>query len=302
MPTSWSCPACSSRLLETRQALVCHGCQASYPTEDGIADFRRQARASPLPTGGTTADAAYERFLQARSRRGQRDHYAAFQPFNESARTWRAFAALLREHLRDGDAILDLHNRTGWTGAELASESPRQRITSLWEGDRDVLGARGYRYWYGRGRAPANLAIAFADPAAPLPLSAGSQALVHGYDVLHHRDLEPFIAAVMRVLAPGGCALFPHVHTADAEPRPWFRRGGELRTTEDIQRTLDRLLGDGPHRAVILGEASLFRGMVSDSAPLLDGAGSTGDYNAFVAIVPRDWIGRRLATEPAPRA
>ncbi len=294
MADDWACPCCGGSLTFVSGAsIACTGCSVVSDAESGIPDLTGGEPGSRLDR------AAYRRFLIARARLRQRDAYAAFQPFNESARTWRAFLPLLRKLLQPGDRILDLHNRTGWTGAELAAEFPSHRVLSLWEGDRDLLGRRGYRYWFGDGQAPANLSFAFTDPGLPIPVADQSVTLVHGYDVLHHRDPERLAAEVKRVLRPGGCALFPHVHTADGVPAPWFERGGVIRRAADIAKALTEGSAGSGLVAIVMGEAGLFRAMGGQGARLRSGQAGD-DYNAFVALVPQAWMDAALAIEPDP--
>jgi len=248
---------------------------------DGIACF------SVVPAQATGDPVAYQRFLLARSRYPVRDAYAAFQPFNEAGRTWQAFRERLEDLLRPGDLILDLANRSGWTGAELAAAFPEQQVISLWEGDTDVLGHRGFRYWYGGRRCPTNLHLAFLANDSRLPLADGAVRWVHGHDVLHHRDPEVFIPDVLRVLDRAGCVLFPHVHAADAQPEPWFKRDGTLRHARDYRALLRRMVG--PDRCgLVFGEASLFEEMGTGHPRLIEPAMDV-DCNAVMAIVPRLW-------------
>lgn len=281
MSPPWICTACRSFLATQPDGLCCPTCATIVPLVDGIACF------SGVPAAGTGDEAAYQRFLLARSRYPVRDAYAAFQPFNEAGRTWQVFRERLAALLRPGDIILDLANRSGWTGAELAAAFPAQMVISCWEGDSDVLGHRGYRYWYGGDRRPANLHLAFIAAAPPLPLADGVVRVVHGHDLLHHCGPEIF-PEVLRVLDDEGCALFPHVHTADAEPDPWFRREGTLRHAAEYRARLAELVGPG-RCGLVLGEATLFTGMVAGRPSLAESAAMV-DYNAIVAIVPERWV------------
>ena len=89
----------------------------------------------------------YKQFLRQKSRYPSLDIYACFQPFNEAFRALYPFVAYLKEFLKEGDKILNLWDRSGWTAHMLAGWFPEQHIITVWEGDKDILGYRGFDYW-----------------------------------------------------------------------------------------------------------------------------------------------------------
>jgi len=242
---------------------------------------------------------AYAQHLAERARRGLRDRYAAFRPFNESSRTFLSFLPLLRRVLRPGDLILDTWNRSGWTGDLLAGLFPEQQVVSVWEGDRDVLGTRGFRYWLSEGERADNLDVVFTDLRTdPLPFRDGTFAFVHGLDTLHRYPLHTLVPELLRVTKPGAPILLPHVHLTNSEPEPFFERGERQLHGTDYRRRLGYVLREDERVAVVLGERSLFEAQRSGALPVVADEAETADYNALVGVVPPDWVGARLAPEP----
>ena len=287
MQIPWRCVACGGDLDQVGDSLNCSECGASYDLRDGFAFF------DGGPAEQDLDQAAYQQFLLSRARMKIRDQYAAFQPFNEANRTWLAFKHLIERVLEPGDIILDIGNRTGWTGAELAAAFPEQIVLSCWDGDRDVLGHRGYRYWFGSHDKPSNLHFAFLPLQKKLPLANKSVKLVHGHDVLHHLELQRFLPELQRVLDKRGCALFPHVHTSDAEPDPWFQRGGTLRSCAEYRETFERICND-KQMVEVIGEARLFTKM-ADGGISLGGPSAAHDWNAIVGLFPVSWKHQTLS-------
>lgn len=309
-----ACPSCRGDLevdcLEEQAgeielaALTCPACQLVVPVCHGFALFAeaRPHPARPLAAWlaelsgrlfGSTAD--YRRFVAQKALRGVTDSYAAFQPFNESSRAIYPLLPLLREVLRPGDVILDTWCRTGWSGELLAGLFPAQRVVSIWEGDGNVLGYRGFRHWLGSGRRAPNLDILFTHPDHPLPLHGGRIALVHGLDSLHRYRHGSFIPETLRVCRPDGVLLFPHVHLSNGRPEPFFERGGRQYHGREWKAWLDRLLAGSPRSAWVLPEVELF-GM-AQPRPLRDDS-QTAHYNGLILIGPRAFEGAELLPQP----
>jgi len=232
-------------------------------------------------------------FVQGKARRPSRDRYAAFQPFNESTRAFLPLVPLLRERLEPGDRILDIWCRTGWSGELLAALFPEQQVLSIWEGGSDVLGHRGFGFWLGEGRRSENLDVIFTSPNEPLPFGDATFALVHGLDTLHRYEQSILIPETLRVCS--GPVIFPHVHLSNGDPDPFFERGEiQMHGSAYRQYFADRLQGTG-RTACVLSERELYE--VPDGLRLEDDA-ETDHYNALIAIVPHELLGRALRPEP----
>lgn len=150
----------------------------------------------------------YEEFIRRKNRRPLIDAYSSFQPFNEVIRAFFPFIGLLKRQLKPGDVILNLWGRSGWATSLLAGLFARQQILTTWEVGRDVLGRKGYGFWFSGPESPGNVQILFHDLRQPLPLPDGSVAVVIGMDVLHRHDLSDFVGELLRVVrADGGCCF-----------------------------------------------------------------------------------------------
>jgi acyl-CoA synthetase (AMP-forming)/AMP-acid ligase II/SAM-dependent methyltransferase/uncharacterized protein YbaR (Trm112 family) len=281
--------------------LRCRGCGVAVPLAEGFALFNEAfvpGEAWPWPDAEAMAArffgdaAAYARFLEAKRLRPQVDAYAAFQPFNESTRALYPVLEVLRAALAPGDRILDTWGRTGWSGELLAALFPEQRIVSIWEGDANVLGYKGYRHWLGQGRRAANLEVVFASAEKPLPFATGAFAAVVGLDSLHRYGPLPFIPECLRVCRPDGVLVFPHVHMDNSRPDPYFDRGGTILHGRTWRRYFERLLADTPRQAFVLSERGLFAD--SQTPRVLHDDAETPDYNGLILIADRAWEGRTL--------
>lgn len=324
-----ACPLCRSRLDyaalgDDRGVLRCASCSTRAPVLASFPLFGERDLADATPDGEWLAalearlfppPPAYARHLRERAARGLRDRYAAFRPFNESSRTVLAFLALLRERLRPGDRILDTWNRTGWSGELLAGLFPQQHVVSLWEGDRDTLGYRGFRHWLPRGRRAPNLDLVFVDlHRERLPFADDAFACVHGLDTLHRYPSHTLLPELLRVSRPDAPLLFPHVHLTNAEPDPFFERGERQLHGTEWEARLTRAVGTQDTRApLVLGERTLFEatalpcaagaeppsaaGTAPPSALGLRSDPRTPDYNALIGVVPGAWLGRPLASD-----
>lgn len=233
-------------------------------------------------------------FLQAKTERHLYDGYAFFQPFNESTRALLAVAPALREGLSPGDLILETWCRTGWMGEWLASLFPEQRVLSIWEGNSNVLGYRGFSYWLPPEKRRPNLTVLFTHPDEPLPLADGAVGLVVGLDSLHRYAPDVFLAECLRVARKGAVLFFPHVHLTNSEPEPFFDRGCRQLHGREWKASLASALAGEARTAWVLAEPALFD--CGDEWVLEDDC-ETSHYNGAVLVAPRDWQGRVLRAE-----
>ncbi|WP_020600422.1 class I adenylate-forming enzyme family protein [Spirosoma panaciterrae] len=234
----------------------------------------------------------YEEFIRRKGRRPLVDAYSAFQPFNEATKAFFPFIQLVQNRLKPGDTILNLWDRSGWFTSLLAGLFPDQNILTIWEGDRDVLGYKGYAFWFSGPEAPTNVEVLFQDLQKPIPLSDHSVALVIGMDVLHRHELSSFLGELTRILEADGAMIFPHVHLANAEPVPYFKRGGYLRTGLTYADQIAQVSQIGDRRAFIFSEPDLFtfnRIAPAGTCLPLQSTPDTTAYNALIAILPATW-------------
>ena len=271
--------------------LRCPRCALTIPVLDGLVLFTEPLRDPDEATAPALAARAsrlfgsvaeFDNYCRDKQRRGVIESYAAFAPFNESSRVIDSVLPHALGGLRDGDAILDLWCRTGWSGEWLAGRFPRQRVVSVWEGNRSVLGYRGFRHLLGSAQRAANLDIVFCDLGKPLPFRDGAFGMVHAHDCLHRYGLDPFAGECLRVARADAAVVFPHVHLSNSEPEPFFERGGVHLHGREYRAWLDRIALNGRH-GYVLSEAALFDG--PDVAELIDDP-DTSHYNGFIAILP----------------
>ena len=215
-----ACPSCRCRFVEKvystqgdriiSATLTCPVCQIATPVVEGfplfnearpMGDIDQNFWLSQLEEKVTDPEGSYQDFLREKVSRGHSDAYAAFQPFNESTRALYPFIPLLRECLQPGDIILDTWCRTGWSGELLAGLFPEQRIVSIWEGNSNVLGYRGFAFWLGQGRRPENLDILFTHPDHALPIADNAVRIVHGLDSLHRYRHASYIPECLQSLS-----------------------------------------------------------------------------------------------------
>ena len=246
---------------------------------------------SELKNEKFSLESEYIAFLHEKQRRGTTDTYAAFQPFNESTRALYPFISLLREILNPGDIILDTWCRTGWSGELLAGLFPNQRVFSLWEGDSNVLGFRGFHYWLDSTRRLPNLEIIFTHPDKSLPFATDSVRAVHGLDSLHRYDEDVYLDECLRVCDSQGLLIFPHIHLSNSEPEPFFERGCMQFHGSEWKTRVDSRLHCGSRRSWILPEVELFE---SGSPLLLIDDHETSHYNGLLIIGAKDLDGVEL--------
>jgi hypothetical protein len=228
---------------------------------------------------------AFSAAVNEKRRRNVIEPYAAFQPFNESARAIEPILAHLLGNISGGDLVLDTWCRTGWSGEWLSGMLPAQTVVSMWEGNSSVLGYRGFHHLLGSRRRAPNLDVIFANSERPLPFADQSFALLYAHDALHRQALYPFTSECLRVTRGNAALVFAHVHLSNSEPEPFFERGGRIVHGRDYRAWLDVITADTPRRGAICSEQTLFC-----APPMADIRDETemAHYNALVAILPRE--------------
>ncbi|MBP9674678.1 MAG: AMP-binding protein [Bacteriovoracaceae bacterium] len=224
--------------------------------------------------------ATYQERLKTYSKRSY-DIYAAFQPFNESTRALYPLLNHIKAHLKKGDLILDTWSRTGFSGAMLAELFPEQKIVSLWEGNHGVLGYEGFNYWLSSEKRPANWDIIFFNPSFGIPFENESFSFIYALDSLH-RYPAVFLTDCLRVNHTHGALFFPHVHLSNAQPVPYFDRGGTQIHGTEYQNYFKKNLEGTGKQAYVLNERHLFE--LTQAEPLKDQS-SMKHYNGFIAII-----------------
>ena len=228
----------------------------------------------------------YELFCRHKFKKPLVDIYALFNPFNEATKAFYPFIPFLKKHLQKGDVILDIGNRNGWTSALLSGLFPEQKIISFWEGDTDVLGYNGFAYWFAHHDYPSNVTVAFGDFKKNLPFEDKSVALVVGYDLLHRQLRSDLIPELLRISNDDGIILFPHVHLANAEPSPYFKRGGDLIHGNDYNKFFKKAIPQHK-KGFVFSEPDLFRKSNNPNLSIQSDP-NTSDYNGLVALSNSD--------------
>jgi len=285
--------------------LRCPGCAVVIPIAQGFAFFTEpllhagQASRDALEERATrwfgTPD-TYSAYHQRKFDRGEMEPYAAFHPFNESTRALDAVIPVLDAQLRHGDLILDPWSRTGWSAEWLAAHFTGQRVVALWEGDRSVLGYRGYRHWLAAGKKSPNLDVIFAHPERGLPFRNESFALLYALDSFHRFSLHGFAGECLRVSAKTAPLVLAHLHLTNSEPEPWFDRGCNMYHGRDYRAWLDAVLQNDERTACVWSEIDLFHttpGRLPPDSP------ETEHYNGFILVAPRQ---PRTAPVAEPRS
>lgn len=233
----------------------------------------------------------YEFFARQKGRRPNFDIYACFQPFNEAFKAFFPFIHTLKKRLKKNDLILNLWDRTGWLAAMLAGLFPEQKIISLWEGNKDVLGYKGFYFWFEKNTTNNNFHIAFADLNKPLSFKDNSVALVVGLDTFHRFDQSLLLSELLRITREDGAIIFPHVHLTNSEPDPFFERGCRQLHGLDYDSYFKKLLSDSTRFGMVFPEPEMFlfnelskpEGIPYQSQP------DSTHYNALIAILPESW-------------
>lgn len=215
--------------------------------------------------------------------------YAQIQPFNESFQSLLGFIEVLKEKLKPDDVILDTWCRTGFSGDFLANIFPEQHVVSIWEGDNSVMGYKGFHACFEpRSKAP-NHTIVFHEPNKPLPFKDNSFAFVYGYDSLHR--YTNFVDEVFRVAKKNSIVCFAHVHLSNAEPDPFFERGGVYRSGEhyfDLFSTHSKI---ATREVTVHSEIDLY---LTNQKQKLNNNMYTDHYNGFI------WIAKSQYQKVAP--
>ncbi len=235
---------------------------------------------------------AYEQFVRQKGRRPNYDIYACFQPFNEAFKALYPFLPSLKKRLKPGDLLLNLWDRTGWNAALLAGLFPEQKVISIWEGDKDVLGYKGFYFWYQNRAESQGFQVAFANLEKPLPFADNSVALVVGLDTFHRFDQSLMLSEMLRVTTDDAAIIFPHVHLSNNEPDPFFERGCRQLHGTDYERFFQRMLSKTERVGMVFPEPEMFAlNELSESglAPLQSQPNSH-HYNACIAILPKYWV------------
>ncbi|MGJ7033733.1 AMP-binding protein [Niabella hirudinis] len=242
-----------------------------------------------------SSEAAYKQFIRTKSRKPLYDVYACFQPFNEAFKSFYPFIKLLRTKLKKGDVIIDLWNRSGWSAALLAGLFPEQQVVTIWEGNKDVLGYKGFQHWF--AHTAANIQVIFHDLNKPLPFADNSVAFVYGLDALHRFDQASLLKELLRITTREGAIICPHVHLSNSEPVPFFERGCRQLHGLQYDALFKKMTGVNPALGgFVFSEPGLFAfNELSDGhqRPLVSEP-DTEDYNALVALLPQSWSANRL--------
>ncbi len=236
----------------------------------------------------------YELFLQEKARRPNYDAYACFQPFNEATKALYPFLKRLQQQVTEGDVILNLWDRSGWLTTILSGLFPKQQIISTWEGNKDLLGYKGFSFWMKENK---NVSILFCDLNHPLPLQNKSIAFSIGLDTFHRFNQHILLNELMRIVKDDGAIIFPHVHLSNAEPEPYFNRGGKQMHGEDYDQAFRFLNETTNWKGFVFSEPKLFKANdieYSSFIPILSDPNIT-DYNALIALLPSSWENEMLA-------
>jgi acyl-coenzyme A synthetase/AMP-(fatty) acid ligase len=223
----------------------------------------------------------YEAFCRNKFKKPIVDLYALFNPFNEAFRAFYPFIAHLKNTLKKGDCILDLSNRTGWTTTFLSAMFPEQVIISMWEGNTDVLGYNGLAYWFANNTENTNIQVVTGKLELPLPFANHTIAMAFGFDVLHRQMRSTLLDELDRICQEEALVFFPHVHLANAEPIPYFKRGGDLLHGSDYEsfyRNINKKFN-------IYSEPELFK-KSKNKPDLVTANANTSDYNGLIVISP----------------
>ena len=242
----------------------------------------------------TNQDLKYELFLKQKSRRPYRDIYASFQPFNEAAKAIYPFVATLQKKLLPNDIILNLWDRSGWFTSLLSGLFPKQQIISTWEGNKDVLGYKGFHFWT---KSLPNVNIVFCDLKKPLPFKDNCIACTIGFDILHRLDPYLILSELDRVVKNNGFIFFPHVHLSNSNPEPFFERGGKLLHGEVYQNSIQKLFANSNRNCFVFSEPELFAFndlKIKKTFPLQSNPNTT-DYNGLIALLPSDSLNSNLS-------
>lgn len=236
----------------------------------------------------------YKHFLKQKGRRPNYDLYACFQPFNESFKAVFPFLKELQKTVKKGDVILSLWDRSGWLTNLLAGLFPEQHIVATWEGNKDVLGYKGFHFWM---KNQQNVSILFCDLNQPLPIKSSSIAFSCGYDTFHNFDQALLLNELFRVVKLDGAILFPHVHLTNSEPDPYFDRGCKQMHGTDYQKSFDHLAKSSDWRGFVFSEPALFVANDIDRSQDIKVISNpnSSDYNSTIALFNKEWENKSLS-------
>lgn len=237
---------------------------------------------SPIAPADLQTRAAYLDFGNRKASRGGADIYAAFQPFNEATRALHALMPTLIE--QKPERILVVWDRTAYLSNLLQALFPAAKIDVTWDSETDVLGRTGYAYWMAGHAGPTPW---ICDHTRTMPFADKTFDLVVSLDVLHRVEWPDFLNEIDRLLKPEGAAVFPHIHMANAQPEPFFERGGTYRLGREYQTHFDA----HPSNRVgwVQSEPALFRASYKATHRLAT-APEHPDYNGLAAWVPATWL------------
>ena len=233
----------------------------------------------------------YENFVRQKARRPSYDIYACFQSFNEACKAFFPFIKILQKKLPPGAVILNLWDRTGWLGALLQGFFPEQKVITLWEGDKDVLGYKGFHFWYQNEVASQQMEVGFANLNKPLPFADDSVALVFGLDTFHRFDQSLLLQELLRITPEEGAILFPHVHLSNSEPEPFFERGCRQLHGLDYDSFFQQLFAKSGRQGFVFPEPEMFalNELYNKQPYPIISQPDTHHYNAMLAILPKSW-------------
>ena len=274
----------------TKAVPVLHGIPY-FNEADFFSDRLLQQKYQKLLSETEGNKASYERFIRQKGRRPSYDIYACFQSYNEAFKAFFPFIKILQKQLKPGDLILNLWDRTGWLGAYLQGLFPAQKVISFWEGNKDVLGYKGFHFWYNHQISDQKLELGFADLNKPLPFQDNSIAFVFGLDTFHRFDQSMLLQELLRITTEAAPIIFPHVHLTNAEPDPFFERGCRQLHGNDYDAFFQKLLSHTDRAGYVFPEPEMFtiNELSLEKAFPIQSQPNTHHYNALLAILPKKW-------------
>ena len=237
---------------------------------------------TPIEPAKDSVLCQYFEFAMRKSSRGAMDIYAAFQPFNEATRALQAlFPSIIQQNPQK---ILVLWDRTGYLANLLQSILPNADVEVTWDTENDVLGRTGYAVWMAGVKGPRPW---LCDHTESLPFPDNHFDLIVALDVLHRVSWPDFLNEMDRVLTPQGAAIFPHIHLANAQPDPFFERGGTYRLGLEYQQGFDN--HPSGRKGWLQSEPALFRASFQAEHRMISEPNHP-DYNGLAAWTPAHWL------------
>ncbi|WP_144213688.1 hypothetical protein [Shewanella donghaensis] len=285
----FSCPECGGDLTRDIDRCFC-ALGHTYPVINGQYYFLPMFKTTPWSKPDISNLVAklqknnFAQYMVLKKQRGIIEPYAAFQPFNESFQTLLNCIDNLKNALKPGDVILDTWCRTGWTGDFLATTFPNQKVISIWEGDNSVLGYKGFQALFNEVDRASNHTIIFHDPNKPLPIKSDTVAFCFAYDSLHR--YQGIADEVFRVTKPDGIINFAHVHLSNAEPEPFFERGGTYRKGKYYQDYFQQHIKNNGREVSVMSELDVYRN--SSTSSMVTNP-ETDHYNGFIWVAHEDF-------------